>query len=128
MAKVKIVADYDGEGYWLADDAARAIGDLPVSEALRQRLIAWNAWYDRDCDPDAYSDPAGIRFDFVAFSAAGLALAKAVKRELPDWTVLYWDEAVDWKLQREMRRFDRSVVEYEITLEASLSGDPDGPP
>ena len=41
MPKVRIVADYGGNGYQL-DKEARARGELPVSEPLKTRLSAWN--------------------------------------------------------------------------------------
>jgi hypothetical protein len=48
VAKVRIVADYVSRGYQLLDDEARAAGELPVSEALAGRLLAWNDRYDAD--------------------------------------------------------------------------------
>jgi hypothetical protein len=44
-----------------------------------------------------------MRFDFVAFAREGLKIAKAVKMELPHWTVTYWDEALDWYLAQGTR-------------------------
>jgi hypothetical protein len=113
VPKVRIVADYDSCGYQMADAAARALGTLPVGEDLLGRLAAWNDRYEL-CDPCAYEDPGGSRFDFVAFAAEGLALARAVKRALPNWTVTYWDEAVDWYLAREPRSYVAARSEYEI--------------
>ncbi|HYN38354.1 MAG TPA: hypothetical protein VES39_03790, partial [Rhodospirillales bacterium] len=94
VPKVRIVADYCSCGYQLADASAHAAGTLPIGDALLQRLAAWNDRYEA-CDPQAYEDVGGGRFDFVAFAAEGLEIARAVKRALPGWTVLYWDEAVD---------------------------------
>ncbi len=42
MPTVKIMAEEGGLGYWLADADARTIGELPVSEELRDRLYVWN--------------------------------------------------------------------------------------
>lgn len=125
MPTVKIMAEDGGLGYWLADPEARAIGDLPVSEELRDNLYVWNTRWEQGCSGDAYEDPMGARFDFVAFSNDGFALAKAVKRELPDWTVLYWDEAIEWRywMTREPRRYDRAAIEYEITAEIARTAD-----
>ena len=119
MPTVKIMAEEGGLGYWLADATARAIGDLPISEDLRDRLYLWNTRWEQGASSDAYEDPMGSRFDFVAFSNEGFALAKTVKRELPDWTVIYWDEAIEWRhwTAREPRRYDRSAIEYEITTD-----------
>lgn len=117
MPKVRIVADYCSRGYQLLDDAARAAGDLDISDQLRDRLRAWNDRYEDGCHPLDYEDVGGARFDFVAFAKDGLEIAKAVKRELPDWTVTYWDEAVDWYLARDPRHYDPGRAEVEISLD-----------
>ena len=116
MPKVRIVADYCSSGYQLADPVARAHGELPVPDALLARLAAWNDRYEA-CDPRAYEDVGGGRFDFVAFAAEGLQIARAVKRALPQWTVTYWDEAMDWYLARDPRTYKAGGCEYEIRLD-----------
>lgn len=116
VPKVRIVADYCSCGYQLADDAARAYDVLPVSDGLLARLAEWSDQYE-SCDPRAYEDVGGAHFDFVAFAADGLEIARAVKRALPCWTVLYWDEAVDWFLARDPRSYVPGRCEYEIDLE-----------
>ncbi|MFZ1415794.1 MAG: hypothetical protein WAS73_14635 [Defluviicoccus sp.] len=118
VPSVHIVADYGTDGYRLSADAA---GAFPISEALRMRIAAWNDAFERACPPDAYEDITGKRFDFVAFAAQGLEIAKAVKRELPHWRVLYWDEGLDWFLARDPRHQDRARVEYEITLKDAFT-------
>lgn len=116
MPRIRIVADDCSAGFQLRDEEARSLGAPPLSAALTERLAAWNARYEDFCHPLAYEDITGARFDFVAFSAEGLALARAVKRELPGWTVTYWDEALDWFLARDPRSYDPARSEYEITL------------
>ena len=125
MPRVRIVADDGGQGYVLDDPSAVACGELPVSQVLRDRLLAWNARYDDGCDAEALSDATCGRFDFIAFANEGFRLAKEVKRQLPKWTVLYWDDALDWRywMTREPRRFDRKAIEYEITLEIARTRD-----
>ncbi len=63
-----------------------------------------------------------MKFDFVAFAKEGLEIARAVKRELPGWTVVYWDESLDWFLARDPRHYDPARSEYEVTLKDALSG------
>jgi hypothetical protein len=121
MGKIRIVADYCARGFQLADEGAAATVP-PLSEALVQRLADWNARYEDRCHPLDYEDPTGARFDFVAFSAEGLDIARAVKRELPGWTVRYWDEALDWFLARDPRSYDPAKAEYEITLDDAFAG------
>ena len=120
MPKVRIVADYCTPGYQLADADARAFDGLPVSAELLDRLARWNDAYER-CDPQDYEDVCGMRFDFLAFATEGLEVAKAVKRALPAWTVLYWDESLDWFLAREPRNYNPARSEYEIALKDALA-------
>jgi hypothetical protein len=115
LPKVRIVADYCSRGYQLADGDARALGELPVSAELLDGLARWNDRYER-CDPRDYEDVSGKSFDFVAFAAEGLEIATAVKRALPGWTVLYWDESLDWFLARDPRNYVPARSEYEVTL------------
>lgn len=122
MGKIRIVADYCASGFQLRDEGDAGADAPPLSDALIQRLAAWNARYEDRCHPLAYEDVSGSRFDFVAFSAEGLDLARAVKRELPGWTVTYWDEALDWFLARDPRSYDPAKAEYEITLQDALAG------
>ncbi len=120
MPRVRIVADYCSKGYQVLDEEARAGGDLRISEALSTRLSAWNEHYEAKCHPADYEDVCGMRFDFVAFAKEGLEIAKAVKRELPEWTVTYWDEALDWYLARDPRSYNPAGSEYEISLEDAV--------
>jgi hypothetical protein len=121
MPRVRIVADYCSRGYQLLDEAARAAGELAIPDALEERLRAWNDYYDSHYDPRAFDDPSGIPFDFVAFAREGLAIAKAVKRELPHWTVIYRDVAFDWYMARDPRSYDPKKAEYEISFADALA-------
>lgn len=86
---VRIMAVYGSEGVWQRDGTEGVLDDLPVPAALRDRLDAWQAVYDEhdDMDEDA------PRLDVARFAEEGLAIARAVKSALPDWTVIYHDEA-----------------------------------
>ena len=48
--------------------------------------------------------------DVESFSRAGLAIANAVKAELPDWQVIYFDAAA---VERH-RESSRELFEYEV--------------
>lgn len=109
---VRIMADYCADGMWDRDGAGGFAPDVPISTALRARIGEWCATYDKT---DLYL-PVEMRkvpFDMEAFCAEGLAIARAVKSELPDWTVVYFDEAKCPK--RWQVGTDRSVFEYEVT-------------
>lgn len=86
---VRIMADFSADGVWNQQGELCDLADLPVSDALKHRISAWMDWYDREADPD---DRNGISFDLRQFSEQGLAIAQDVKRELLDWTVVYFDE------------------------------------
>ena len=86
---VRLMAVFGSEGVWQMDGTEGALDDLPVPLPLRDRIDAWQAAYDEhdDMDEDA---PA---LDVARFAAEGLAIARALKAALPDWTVVYHDEA-----------------------------------
>jgi hypothetical protein len=48
--------------------------------------LRWQAVYD------AHDEEDGPPLDAASFAAEGLEIARAVKRQLPDWTVVYHDE------------------------------------
>jgi len=71
-------------GVWDHDGAPLNPNRLPLSPRLRERLARWCArfqWsFEREIDLDA-------------FVAEGRAIARAVKAEQPDWSVVYFDDA-----------------------------------
>ncbi|WP_063812538.1 hypothetical protein [Burkholderia cenocepacia] len=89
---VRVMADYSSNGIWAQSGGSAELEYLPVSVALHQRLAAWCVWYEKN-DDYLPEEERKANFDYAAFSAEGLAIAKAVKAELPDWTVVYFDEA-----------------------------------
>jgi hypothetical protein len=82
---VRIMADYSADGVWAKDGAAETADELPISDELRARLRAWQRWFDVEADSDY--------FNAVGFSEEGRQIALAIKSELPNWTVVYFDEA-----------------------------------
>ena len=82
---VRIMADFCADGVWLKDGAGTTADDLPISTRLRDELRSWQRAYDKDGD-----EPG---FDAAVFSKWGYKIALDVKRELPDWIVIYFDEA-----------------------------------
>ena len=59
----------------------------PSRPGLVTRIRAWQETYEAS-DPDDSPD-----FDWTAFDAEGWSIARDVKAALPDWTVIYFDEA-----------------------------------
>ena len=85
---VRLLADSCADGVWARDGCSGLADDLPVSAQLILRIRAWQAWYDRDED-----DWGLFKGDVEAFSNEGREIARALKAELPDWTVVYFDKA-----------------------------------
>ena len=105
---VRIMCDYCAEGVWgINSGGAWSVEELPVSQPLRSRILAWQKWHDSQ-DATLDRDPS---FDVDGFTAEGLAIARAVKGALPDWTVVYFDEAA---CQWAERGAPRWLFEYEI--------------
>jgi hypothetical protein len=103
---VRILVDSCAQGVWEKGGGAPPVADLPVSAGLIQRIRDWQAWYDRD------EDKWGVfRGDVAALSAAGLEIARAVKAELPDWTVVYFDMAAAEGAEKDG---PRSAFEYAV--------------
>ncbi|WP_374544459.1 hypothetical protein [Rhodoblastus sp.] len=86
---VCVMGENGASGAWNRKYEDCDAGALPISPALRERLEAW-------CG--GYGDIEEIEFeqgcaDWGPYAAEGLAIARAVKAELRDWTVFYYDEA-----------------------------------
>ena len=90
----KLMADYGTFPLWAMDDGL--IGDfspqdLGVSEALTADLWAWANAFDLSLNPD---DPANSRWSAERYTqhvTDGIALARRIKRELPDREVFVHD-------------------------------------
>jgi hypothetical protein len=91
---VRIMCDYSAEGVWQVDGGACSVADLPVTAVLQQRILNWQAWFET-CNACEDVDP---NFDHEGFTIEGLSIATAVKAQLPDWKVLYYDEEA-WNLK-----------------------------
>ncbi|WP_146604540.1 hypothetical protein [Rhodoplanes roseus] len=87
-----MMCDYRCDGIWDHEGLSRSVDELPISGTLKDRLLAWQAWFDVLDDQAAEEQTAVPLATWQAFVAAGLAVARDLKRELPDWTVLYFDE------------------------------------
>ncbi|MDO9709847.1 hypothetical protein [Paracraurococcus lichenis] len=107
---VRIMVDYCADGVWHPDGCAGHAEELPVDAGLIARIRRWQEWYDTESKDYLPPEERTGQFDLAAFAAEGLAIARAVKAALPDWTVIYFDEAAC--------RLDapRESFEYEIIL------------
>jgi len=100
---VRIMCDFCADGVWSAPSIPNSTMDgFCVSDALWQRLQDWQRWHDSQSGIN-WPDPD---FDLAGFVAEGYAIAKSVKAELPNWLVVYSDEA---RLLRSIELGDKSL-------------------
>ena len=78
------MADYGAAGVWDHDGMPLDPARLPISAKLRARLARWCGRFQESFETE---------IDLNAFAAEGRAIACAVKAELPDWSIVYFDEA-----------------------------------
>ena len=69
---------------WDHDGAPLDPALLPISEKLRVRLARWCNRFQQSFETE---------IDLEAFAAEGRAIARAMKAEMPDWSIVYFDEA-----------------------------------
>lgn len=104
---VRILCDFAAEGVWNRDGSAGLVDDLPVSPSLKKRITAWQDTYEAiyrwDRKPSIQ--------ELTSFAGEGLEIARDVKRQLPHWTVVYFDELA---FHNRTEKDPRSVFEYEI--------------
>src|ERR1700722_752446 len=79
-----LMADYGSAGVWDHDGAPLDPDKLPLSPKLRARLARWSARFEKSFEGE---------IDLEAFAAEGRTIARAVKAELPAWSIVYFDEA-----------------------------------
>lgn len=103
---VRILADSWTHGVWTRDGGPADPDDLPIPQGLIDRIRQWQAWYDRD-----ENDWGVFKGDVEAFSDEGREIAHAVKAALPNWTVVYFDEAA---LASARDGATKAVFEYEV--------------
>ena len=77
------MADYGSAGVWDHDGTPLDPAKL-LSPKLRARLARWTARFEKSFERE---------IDLGAFAAEGRAIGRAVKAELPDWSIVYFDEA-----------------------------------
>jgi len=102
---VRIMCDFSADGVWDKEGRACSADELPIPTHVKTMIGGWQAWYE-------HSDHSDMTpwFDASAHAAFGLFIARLVKRSLPDWTVIYFDEA-EYRPGKA-----RTAFEYEILL------------
>jgi hypothetical protein len=97
---IQLCLTLNNDGLRQRDGSPIAPMALPISDDLRERLAAWCARLWNTLADESITDiartPAGRESAWTlidAFDKAGFAIARALKAELPDWTVYYHDAA-----------------------------------
>lgn len=116
---VRIMADFSADGVWNKQGELCDLDGLPISGDLKNRIAIWMDWYD--CDADS-TDLNASPFDVRLFTKQGLDIARDVKRELPDWTVIYFDEEKSNESIQDGLIENRNHFEYEIQSEETRGG------
>lgn len=113
------MADMLASGVWRRDGCGDIPEALPISPELVAAIEAWQCWYNaEDSRHEAGTDwEAGDDWDREGFASQGRALARQMKAELPDWTVIYYDVAAVHRHGGTRARSPRHLWEYEIKEE-----------
>lgn len=122
---IRVMCDYSADGVWARNGAATLPAFLPISIALTARILAWQEVYETFEPWEVEVDPV----KWAAWAAEGLAIAIDMKRQLPDWTVVYHDDTrgppqtpgVPWD---EIIERYRPWFEHEIAPEVVRTGQP----
>jgi hypothetical protein len=116
---VKIMWDHCATGFWDRDGANCNPMSFPFSDKVKLEVKRWaaavGAWVDFGMD----NDPKQM-LDFAAYSSTtekalsiwGLAIARKIKREKPEWTVVYFDASA----AKQDEKQPREEFEYEVKV------------
>jgi hypothetical protein len=86
------MADWDSPPIWDKQGIGTPTDWLPVAADLVQALEDWVYEYSNRSPFEQDS-----KFDERQHAAKGLELARQVKRQLPDWTVIFHDDRIGTK-------------------------------
>jgi hypothetical protein len=96
-----LMADHGSAGVWDHDGTPLDPAKLPLNPKLRGRLARWSARFQKSFETE---------IDLDAFAAEGRATARAVKAELPAWSIVYFDEAAA------RAKYQGAAAAYEIEI------------
>jgi hypothetical protein len=96
------MADYGAAGVWDHDGTPLDPARLPLSPKLRARLARWCSRFQKSFETE---------IDLDAFAAEGRAIARAIKAELPDWSIVFFDEAAAAR-----GKYQGAPASYEIEI------------
>jgi hypothetical protein len=120
---VRVMPDYMSNCIWHFDGLHMDPEELPVSEKLKTQLAQWADWYNINDDFKPEAERKN-RLNWKKFNAEGVEITRAIKRELPHWTVVWHD---DKKLTALIRVGGESPARHLYEFEV-LPGGVLGPP
>jgi hypothetical protein len=94
--RILVMSEYQCDPLWTHDPGRSGTfspRDLPLSEALIEDLEAWSRNYDTSFNLEDFNDPHWSEAQYAAHDMAGVALARRLKRELPDRQIFVWRTA-----------------------------------
>ena len=116
---IQLSPAFSNDGLRGKDGEAIAPAALPISDELRERMTAWCVrLFDVLADETTTGmarTPAGRERAWTLIDALdkdGLNVARALKAELPDWTVYYYDAATV-----AAEHFGRPAAEFGVLIE-----------
>jgi hypothetical protein len=111
---LRVMPDYCSCGLWEKEGCEVNIDEIPLSANLKRWLSHWCAMYEMQDDYLPEDERRSPEFPLAWFSMWGERIAQQIKKELPDWTVIYFNCWVSSMIP--FPDGDRSLYEYEITL------------
>lgn len=79
--------------FWDREGAAVGLDYVPITDDLCKRFNAWWEWarFRHEMGGDTLTEKDNAPFpDIAEFEVEGRAIAVEIKRQLPDWQVLYY--------------------------------------
>jgi len=91
--RILVMSEYQCDPLWSHDpgrSGSFSPRELPLSEALISDLEAWALSYDGSFNMEDLNNPHWSEAQYRAHDEAGIALARRLKRELPDRQIFVW--------------------------------------
>lgn len=91
--RILLMSEYECDPLWTHDPGRSGTispRDLPLSEALIADLEAWAVSYDGSFNLEDLNNPHWGEAEYAAHDAAGVTLARRLKREMPDRQIYVW--------------------------------------
>jgi hypothetical protein len=91
--RILVMSEYQCDPLWTHDPGRSGTfspRELPLSEALIEDLEAWSRNYDTSFNLEDFNRPHWTEAQYAAHDIAGVALARRLKRELPDRQIFVW--------------------------------------